>query len=216
MKLIDFWHERHVADRRANVISHHLAEQVPPDATVLDIGCGDGRVAALLGELRPDIKIRGLDVKVRASSQIPVEPFDGQHLPCETNAYDVVMFVDVLHHTDDPLVLLREAARVASRAIILKDHLCDGFLAGPTLRFMDRVGNRRFDVALPHNYWPQQRWRDAFENIGGKVDDWNESLRLYWWPASLLFDRSLHFIARVSMQESQTTPSMSDAVGEPR
>jgi 2-polyprenyl-3-methyl-5-hydroxy-6-metoxy-1,4-benzoquinol methylase len=35
-------------------------------------------------------------------------------------SFDVVMFVDVLHHTKDPMVLLREARRVARRAIVVK------------------------------------------------------------------------------------------------
>jgi len=202
MKLLDRWHERHVADRRAQVLSRHLAQHMPIGVRVLDVGCGDGHVAALLGGLRQDIQVRGLDVKVREQTQIPIEAFDGRSLPCADNAYDVVMFVDVLHHTDDPMVLLHEAERVAGQSIIIKDHLCDGLLAGPTLSFMDRVGNARFDVALPHNYWPRQRWQEAFRDIGGTVEHWNERLDLYWWPASMVFDRSLHFVANVATGRS--------------
>ena len=53
------------------------------------------------------------------------------------------MFVDVLHHTDDPMVLLREAGRVASGFVLIKDHTQNGILAGRRLRFMDWVGNAR-------------------------------------------------------------------------
>ena len=38
---------------------------------------------------------------------------------------------------------LREAKRVARRAIVIKDHACDGFLAWPTLRAMDWGARRR-------------------------------------------------------------------------
>ena len=62
------------------------------------------------------------------------------------------MFVDVLHHTEDPMALLGEAVRVARKTIVVKDHTLNGFLAGPTLHFLDRVGNARHDVALPYNY----------------------------------------------------------------
>ena len=43
------------------------------------------------------------------------------------------------HHTEDPLVLLREAARVACH-IILTDHFLDRRLAKSTLRFIDPIG----------------------------------------------------------------------------
>ena len=32
--------------------------------------------------------------------------------------FDVVMFVDVLHHTDDPMILLRQAYPLARKAIV--------------------------------------------------------------------------------------------------
>jgi hypothetical protein len=43
------------------------------------------------------------------------------------------------HHTEDPLVLLREAAWVACH-IILTDHFLDRQLAKSTLRFIDPIG----------------------------------------------------------------------------
>jgi hypothetical protein len=80
-------------------------------------------------------------------------------------------FVDVLHHTDDPRVLLR-GARVARRNILIKDHTRNGLFAGPTLRFMDGVGNARFGVALPYNYWTRQQWQDAFRDLDVEVEVW--------------------------------------------
>jgi hypothetical protein len=76
------------------------------------------------------------------------------------------MFVDVLHHTQDPMVLLREAVQVARKAIVIKDHTLNGFMAGLTLRLLDWVGNARHGVALPYTYRPQQRWWEAFDTFG--------------------------------------------------
>jgi hypothetical protein len=103
------------------------------------------------------------------------------------------MFVDVLHHTDDPMVLLREAIRVSRSLIVIKDHTADGFLANPTLRLMDRVGNARHGITLPFNYWTRQRWLEAFQTMGLTVRRWNSELEIYPWPASVIFGRSLHF-----------------------
>jgi SAM-dependent methyltransferase len=197
MNLLEQVHEGYVHRRRVRVLSRCFAALIPGPASVLDVGCGDGLLARLLQQQRPDLTVHGIDVVARPGARVPVQPFDGRVIPYEGRRFDVVMFVDVLHHTEDPLVLLREAARVAGSWILVKDHLLQGLLAGPTLGFMDRVGNTRHGVSLPFNYWPRRRWLEAFATLGLTVDAWQSRLGLYPWPASLLFDRSLHFVARL-------------------
>lgn len=199
MSLLDRLHGDHVHARRVRVLSDHIAPLLPQGARVLDVGCGDGLLAGRILDKRPDISITGIDVLVRPSTRIRVEPFDGSRIPSDDGSVDVVMFVDVLHHVDDPVSLLREARRAATTAIVIKDHTRDGLLAGTTLRLMDWVGNARHGVALPYNYWARQEWLDVCAELGLSVGVWRTDLRLYPWPASWIFDRSLHFIARVDL-----------------
>jgi hypothetical protein len=103
----------------------------------------------------------------------------------------------VLHHTDDPYALLREAVRVARKSIIIKDHLINGLLAEPTLRFMDWIGNARYGVASPGNYWHRSQWEEAFEKLALTPVDWLEKLELYPKAVDMWFGRSLHFLARL-------------------
>ena len=168
------------------------------------MGCGDGRIARSLLERRPDLTLTGIDVLMRKMTHIPVEWFDGSRIPAESGSCDIVTFVDVLHHVEDPMPLLREAIRVARQGIVIKDHTKNGFLAGTTLRFMDWVGNARHGVALPYNYWPRQQWHAAIESLGLTTKIWQSDLGLYPWPANWFFDRSLHFIARFDRQSSAT------------
>jgi SAM-dependent methyltransferase len=197
MKLIDRVHSEYVYGRRVRVLSERLAELLPSHATVLDVGCGDGTIAHLLQQRRRDVHLEGIDVLVRQGAMIPVTPFDGLHIPFPEASFDAVMFVDVLHHTEDPMVLLREAVRVARKAVVIKDHTLDGLLATSTLRLMDYVGNARFGVALPYNYWPRARWMQAFAELRVTPAVWHEQLHLYPPPASWVFDRSLHFATRL-------------------
>ena len=197
MNPLEHVHEGCVAGRRVQILCRHVAPLVPPGAQVIDVGCGDGLLARLLMQARPDIRIRGFDVLVRPQAQIPVEPFDGRKLPIHDASIDAVLFVDTLHHTVDPMVLLREAARVSRHAIIIKDHTADGILAQETLRLMDQVGNARHGVALPYTYWPKAKWDDAFGALGLSVSEWKPKLGLYPWPFRWLFDRSLHFVAKL-------------------
>jgi len=197
VRAIEHVHRYAVTDRRVRVLASQLARLLPRQASLLDVGCGDGLVARALSGLRPDITVRGIDVLVREDAVIPVEPFDGVRLRDATDSVDVVLFVDVLHHTDEAQALLAEAKRVARHWVIVKDHTRDGLLAGPTLRFMDRVGNERHGVALPFNYLSEREWRALFAREGLEIDEWTGRLGLYPFPASLLFDRGLHFIARL-------------------
>jgi SAM-dependent methyltransferase len=144
--------------------------------------------------MRKDTSIKGIDVLVRPDVEIEVSRFDGNAIPLDNRSVDVVMFVDVLHHTMDPMMLLREAVRVAATAIVIKDHLLEGFLAGPTLRLMDRVGNRRHGVALPYNYWNRQQWDRAWNELQLTVRAWRARLGLCPVPANLIFERCLHFL----------------------
>ena len=197
MGLLAGLHGALVFDRRTRVLSERLAQMLPPNAEVLDVGCGDGSIDRLIGEHRPDVTISGVDLIVRPRTHIPVTAFDGKRIPFEDGAFDIVMFVDVLHHTDDPEALLREARRVARRTVVLKDHTRDGLLAGPTLRFRDWVGNAPHGIPLPYNYWPERRWHEAFARHGLTPSIWLNKLGLYAAPATWFFDRSLHFIARL-------------------
>lgn len=180
----------------------HLAS-ILPSGSILDVGCGDGSIDALILERRTDISIQGVDVLLRPQSRIPVQKFDGSRLPFDDKSFDSVLFVDVLHHTDDPNVLLKEAARVARKNVVLKDHTMDGPLSRQTLRFMDWVGNAHHGVALPYNYWPEHKWREEFVATRLQAEKWVPRLGLYPWPFSIIFDRKLHFIAVLSVNRTE-------------
>ena len=199
LNLFEHLHGACVLNRRASVLRDHLAELLPQHATVLDVGCGDGLLSYLIMQKRPDVKIKGVDVLGRSHTQIPVECFDGKVIPYRDGSFDVTMFVDVLHHTIDPMVLLHEAVRVARKGVIIKDHVCNGLLDDLTLRLMDHIGNARYGVALPYNYWSRQRWFEAVDKLGLRLTTWKQDLGLYPRPAHWLFDRSLHFISRLEL-----------------
>jgi len=198
MSLVRTLHGRVVWDRRVEVLTEQIAGLLPADARVLDVGCGDGTIAAEIMTRRPDVTITGIDVLVRPETKIEVTEFDGRTIPFGDATFDAVTFVDVLHHTDDATVLLREAARVAATAVVIKDHLADGFLANPTLRAMDWVGNASHGVALPYNYWTSAQWDAAFADVGLEVQRSVTDLGLYAPPLSWACDRQLHVVWRLA------------------
>jgi len=197
MRLIERVHAGMVYDRRTRVLAGMLTRLVPANGRVLDVGCGDGLVSRHIQDARPHVSIEGVDVLVRPTTFIPVTRFDGERLPFADDSFAAVLLVDVLHHADDPAALLAEAARVSRGSIVLKDHRRDGILAGARLRFMDRVGNARHGVALPGNYWSEQEWRRAFDNLGLSVASWTTDVPLYPLWAAWLFGNRLHCVASI-------------------
>ncbi len=196
--LLNSVHDKAIFGRRVAVLSQRLAEAIPGAGSVLDLGCGDGQIAASIMAMRGDLSFEGVDVLVRPKTHIAVTEYDGTTLPFADKSFDYVTIVDVLHHTDNPVVILREAARVARSGVIIKDHLREGVFAGPTLRLMDWVGNRGHGVRLPYNYLSLAEWATAFERsglVGASMDD---RLGLYPAPLSWVFERDLHFIARLT------------------
>lgn len=93
----------------------------PRGAVVLDAGCGTGALAALMGEERPDLTWKLLNVSegqlYRAPVVIAGTPTQKLHasfdaIPLPEASVDVVMFAFSLCHSQDWDVTLREAARV--------------------------------------------------------------------------------------------------------
>ena len=192
---ISRWHRAFVSQRRTRVLAELLAAKIPQGASVLDVGCGDGSIASRMKGLRPDISIQGVEFLVRPACKIKCRSFDGLTLPYPDGSFDACLFVDVLHHTEDPAILLREAVRVTRRFVLLKDHADENFLDDITLRFMDWVGNRPHGVVLTYNYQSRKQWAEYFSRFELQEESWNSDIPLYPWPFGFVVGRGLHFVA---------------------
>lgn len=191
-------HTRFVFARRIRRLAQLFAELIPKGARILDVGCGDGAASYALLAVRPDVSVEGIDVVPRERPLISVEMYDGQRIPRPDNSYDVVLLSDVLHHTQNPVTVLREVSRVTSRYVLIKDHYRQGFAAQHRLRFMDWVGNARFGVALTYNYLNPEQWATAWNEAGLQPDEAITRLHLYPVPLDWIFGARLHFIARLT------------------
>lgn len=194
------FHRRLVAGRRVRALARAVEKLLPePGLQGLDVGCGTGQLAMLVGGAR----FEGCDVLVRPDAHIQVTPFDGTTLPYPDGSFDFAMLVDVLHHVHDPLPLLLEAKRVSRRFVLVKDHYCENLWQRVVLRFMDWVGNRAYGVSLPYNYLSRARWDRLYEAAGLIPTAGRERLGLYPWPFSLVFETGLHFMVQLAPAKTQ-------------
>jgi SAM-dependent methyltransferase len=197
-------HGRLVSPRRITVLAEHLGAMLPADCRLLDVGCGDGALGALLQKSVRGLRVTGVEVIPREGCAIECHAFDGRHLPFPDGSFDGSLFVDVLHHTHDPFPILEDASRVSRDFILIKDHLAETRWDHWRLRFMDWVGNRPHGVALPYAYLSQEKWRDLYGRLRLKEARTVSDLPLYPAPASLVFGGGLHFATL--LQKSHLAP----------
>jgi SAM-dependent methyltransferase len=104
--------------RRARHIAWRIAPHLPTGATVLDIGSGTGHNAEALRAREAHACTEADVVDFHVVGGGPVL-FDGARLPFADRVFDACLLAFVLSYADDPVTLLREARRVASRRVLV-------------------------------------------------------------------------------------------------
>lgn len=139
---------------------------IPEGSSVLDIGCGNGGLSNAL--MRKGIDITSVDVKdISFFDDVKPVIYDGQKLPYQDNSFDVALIITVLHHTPDPVIILKEAKRVAKRVIVMEDIYSNAFQKHLTF-FTDSLVNLEFE-GHPHTNKTDKEWRETFEQLNLKV-----------------------------------------------
>jgi 2-polyprenyl-3-methyl-5-hydroxy-6-metoxy-1,4-benzoquinol methylase len=93
---------------------------------VLDFGCGSGILAKKLKE-KLNADVLGVDIADERIEKIPFQKFDGRGISFRADSFETILISFVLHHTQNPMEILREAKRVAKKIIIFED-LPESFL----------------------------------------------------------------------------------------
>lgn len=95
-------------------------------ATLLDVGCGDGYFCEYVRRRLKRSSVCGIDLAAarltRAMAERPGAQLlagSAQALPFADGAFDTVTCIEVLEHLADPLLPLRELARVSSRYVVV-------------------------------------------------------------------------------------------------
>ena len=176
-----------VVGERTSVFQQHrldyevIADLVPIGASVLDLGCGDGALLALLRGRGHDkvagIEVvtanvlsavsRGLDV-IDADLNKPLRYFDA-------GQFDVVILSQTLQSVENTVGVLREVLRVGRRAVVSLPN----FAYGPLRRMLSEQGRSpKADTAYAHEWYdsPNRRYasildfRDLCDKLGYAVE----------------------------------------------
>ncbi len=141
---------------------------------VLDIGAGGGWIAKRLQDSL-GAKVTLLDVADMNRADLPLQVYDGKHIPFPDASFDTSLLLFVLHHCKDPLQVLAEAARVSARRVIIFE---DTF-RNPFEKFLcglnDWISNSPFFIShpfcmnMPFHYRRVEEWEDIFQKFSLEV-----------------------------------------------
>jgi ubiquinone/menaquinone biosynthesis C-methylase UbiE len=149
---------------RASVLSRHLAPYFARSEEWLEIGAGQGLVARAL-QNATGARMTLVDVVDYNESGLPLQTYDGLHLPFADGAFDHSLFVFVLHHTLDPLPVLREALRVSRGSVLVVENNVAGGLRQRLTRAIDSLPHVRHGVPVCYRAQTIDEWQHAFERL---------------------------------------------------
>jgi len=135
---------------------------------ILDLGCGSGIIS---NEFQKFFKanLLGIDIADQRIEKIPFQIFDGLKIPFPENYFDLTLINYVLHHTADPMALLKESKRVSKKIIIFED-LPEGFLAKVRCFLHQTSYNLFFQrEKRKFNFKTKKEWERIFEKMGLKI-----------------------------------------------
>jgi SAM-dependent methyltransferase len=148
------------------------------EGSVIDFGCGDGRVTSLL-RAHLGLKIVGCDVRNYLSFKpmFPFVLFDGRHLDVPDRMFEAGLLTNVLHHDPDNECVLHELDRIISQKLVILETVPVGNSESEMQADMDRtfmndyIYNRLFhngDVPVPGTFETPERWKSRFLEHGWK------------------------------------------------
>lgn len=107
-----------------------ILNEVHNTRRVLDVGCGNGRYAARIKQINPDLEIHAVDISSEmlshVSEDIQTQVASIQDLPYIDGYFDLVYCVEALEHAPNPDAAIVEMARVVSpdgRLVIIDKNL---------------------------------------------------------------------------------------------
>lgn len=162
-----------IAQKLRPVLPHLSSDQ-----RCVDIGCGNGLIVQALrqkGILCDAVDVADLSIV----PEVTVTIYDGHHLPYNDVAFDTALLLTVLHHTPDPVPVLREVARVAKRIIIIED-VYNNIVQQYLTYGMDTLVNLGHS-SMTYQNKSDAEWKATFEELGLRlIEVYQQSVLLFF------------------------------------
>ncbi len=103
------------------IVAKHRTNEDTRPSRVVDIGSGTGGLGKALHDIGVNVVSTDIENWHHHNGTVPFVRATADRLPFGTDTFDVSTLWFVLHHTDDPVKVLKEAARVSDLVIVQED-----------------------------------------------------------------------------------------------
>ena len=139
---------------------------------ILDLGAGDGLLALEIKEqLGKEVVL--VDVVDYNYTNLPLKIYNPEDtVPLADKEVDTTILFVVLHHTNNPEHLLKEAARVTKKRLVILEGSMEDDDTRVTNSFMDWFYNRIMrdaDINIPLNFLNLEGWEEILKKYGFSV-----------------------------------------------
>ncbi|MCP4439059.1 MAG: methyltransferase domain-containing protein [Aureispira sp.] len=168
--------------RKLSTVIPHLSQ----NDSILDIGCGNGLVTDNLRQ--QNFQVTPMDVgDLSILESVKPIVYDGEHIPFEDQEFSAALLLTVLHHTDDPIAVLKETKRVAKRIVIIED-IYSNVVQKYMTYAMDTLVNLGHSNMTYQNK-SDKEWKVCFEELGlNLIHENSKSVLLFFRQATYVVE----------------------------
>lgn len=150
---------------------------------MLDLGCGDGRIAWQIKKNWTG-EIILTDIQKTVKVKLPFVWWDGKILPFPNQNFDIVLLSFILHYCHRPEQVLKEGKRVVKKKILVLEDCPQNIWEKVILRLANWYAHRRHWQSRPKWFFGAGEWEKIFKNahlrlvkrIDFKIGFWRHSL----------------------------------------
>jgi ubiquinone/menaquinone biosynthesis C-methylase UbiE len=153
-------------------MARHIIPALDLPGNLLDVGCSTGLLSREL-QRKTSMEVVGIDVVCPSDAGFPVLIYDGEVIPFPENSFRNVLLCYVLHHSDDPVRLLKEAQRVCSHRLIVVEDIAETSAQHRIAMAKDRFYNMLMvpDMPMTYNFKSTKEWVEIFGELGLRLTD---------------------------------------------
>lgn len=157
---------RKIIRGRSETVVNIIMPYIENPNKIVDIGSGTGDVAYLINARGKNIT--PVDVAdFHGPRMIKTIIYDGKTLPFKNKSFDTALLLMVMHHTPNPELVFKEAARVAKEVVVIETSYTTKINRILTI-ISDAIGNLRLE-AFWSSYKSDKEWQDLFTKQGFKI-----------------------------------------------
>ena len=159
----------HIVSEKISGRADHIVSQIGEHVrgpSVLDFGCGDGRVGMAIAKMGNTVAMYDVDdYRCAEAKALSFSRSWCDMAPRINESYDTALAITVFHHCDDPENEIAEL-RLDARRLIVIESVVDEQMPYTTQAVVDWIYNRGMhpgaQIPVPGQFRTAQAWRETF------------------------------------------------------